>query len=337
MQNDDAMPPPSDDFRPLFLAFIWASLPSDFARETDAETRLNLIAENERSFGPEGEQSDVLRAAEAARKVVRGEEAEEEEEGEGVRVIREMAGKAEEKELEEEEDEEESAWQRVNRLRTEARNGMLMSFGRAAIGVGSTVLAPFEHILFGRLIARGVRTGKVMGSVLGKLMREGGEGMKVCVMGNSLGGQVLGGLLKKDVGLPYKIHTVFFVQGAVEKRKFRDGGIFGSVKDTVAGPVLCSYSNADRTLKLMFDFFRDTPLGITGFPDGNTIRMKSLEEGVKEPYKFEYGQWNSIDGSEYINEGDFLSGGHGDFKEDETTSLYWAAIKADVPNEAYKL
>lgn len=37
----------------------------------------------------------------------------------------------------------------------------------------------------------------------------------------------------------------------------------------------------------------------------------------------------------FIDEGNAVAGGHGDFKEDETTSLYWSAIKADVDASAY--
>lgn len=38
----------------------------------------------------------------------------------------------------------------------------------------------------------------------------------------------------------------------------------------------------------------------------------------------------------YIDEGNAVAGGHGDFKEDETTSLYWAAIKTEVDDSAYE-
>lgn len=37
----------------------------------------------------------------------------------------------------------------------------------------------------------------------------------------------------------------------------------------------------------------------------------------------------------FINEGNFFEGGHGDFKQDETTSLYWSVIKHKLDDSAY--
>lgn len=37
----------------------------------------------------------------------------------------------------------------------------------------------------------------------------------------------------------------------------------------------------------------------------------------------------------FIDEGNAFAGGHGDFKEDETTSLYWQMIKMQVDDSAY--
>lgn len=39
----------------------------------------------------------------------------------------------------------------------------------------------------------------------------------------------------------------------------------------------------------------------------------------------------------FIDEGNAVSGGHGDFKEDETTTLYWACVTAEVDDDAYDL
>lgn len=44
-----------------------------------------------------------------------------------------------------------------------------------------------------------------------------------------------------------------------------------------------------------------------------------------------------MDGTEFIGEGAFLERGHGDFKEDVTTSMYLAAITANVADEAYEM
>lgn len=37
----------------------------------------------------------------------------------------------------------------------------------------------------------------------------------------------------------------------------------------------------------------------------------------------------------FIKEGNFFEGGHGDFKQDETTSLYWSVIKHKLDDSAY--
>lgn len=41
--------------------------------------------------------------------------------------------------------------------------------------------------------------------------------------------------------------------------------------------------------------------------------------------------------SSFIDEGNPIAGGHGDFKEDETTTLYWKMIKVELDSSAYDL
>lgn len=40
-------------------------------------------------------------------------------------------------------------------------------------------------------------------------------------------------------------------------------------------------------------------------------------------------------GDSFIDEGNPIAGGHGDFKEDETTTLYWNMIKLELDDSAY--
>lgn len=211
--------------------------------------------------------------------------------------------------------------------------------GEAVVGVAARVLGPLEYLVFRRVAKRAERVGAVLGAVVGKLMRaQEGERMRVCASGNSIAAHVLGSMaVAEKGGLAYKLHTVFYVQAAVERALFEDGGRFEGCRATVAGPVVCSYSRKDRVLGWMFEVFYDEAVGYFGFAGGERLVMKGLEEKDREPYVFANGDWNSVDGTEFIDEGAFLEGGHGDFKEDVTTSMYWAAITADVDDDAYDL
>lgn len=296
MQNDKAMP--TEDFNPLFVTFIWPSMPNSLADQEDARTRMELVIQNETNNGHA--ESDIVKAAAAAKKAIENENADDEE---LVGALKVMAQKTKEdkQEADSEDDSDDEPDVKVEKVREEAKNGVFKVIGGAALGltlnVASRVLSPFEFILFGRLISRGNRVGKVMETVLAKFMKAKEEPLKVCMMANSLGAHVLAGCLRKPKNMPYKIHTVFFVQGAVETNKFADGGKFSSCKDSCAGPILSSYSNKDRTLRYMFDFFRDTPLGWDGFPGGQKVEMKSLEEYAEVPYQLKNQEWNSVNGS----------------------------------------
>lgn len=163
--------------------------------------------------------------------------------------------------------------------------------------------------------------------------------LRVCASGNSIAAHVLAAMVTGEGvrELEEKLHAVFLAQGAIEQRLFASGGRFEGCVNGVAGPVLGSYSRRDRILGWMFEVFYDDAVGYVGFEDGERFVMKRVEETVKEPYRFANGWWNSVDGTEFIDEGPLWEGGHGDYKEDETTSMYWAAITADVDDEAYKL
>lgn len=324
LQQSPSMPASSSSFRPLFLAFIWPSLPSDFATAPTARSRAQLIAQNERENGGAG--GDVERAAEVVSAGKEGDEVDE--------ALSGMAIEAEEEEVQEEGD---TGWGNlINEVRRKAKEGEMGMFSRGIMEVGREVLSPFEYVLFGRLIARGNRVGKAMRDTMAKLMKANGGRGKVSLMANSLGAHVLAGALNGKGQWPYKVHTVFFVQGAIERGKMRNGGKFEQVKGCVAGPVVASFSEKDRTLKWMFDLFRDDPVGVYGFREGNTLQMKGmgeLTEGNK--YDWKVGEWNSVDGVEFINEGDFFSGGHGDFKDAETVAMYWDMINTDVEEKRY--
>lgn len=326
MQNDAAMP--THAFNPLFVAFIWPAVPIEFGREPDALTRVELLANNERQM--QGDDSDIVKAAEAAKKAVDNENEDEEEMINELKVLAENAH-------DDDDDDDELPEDKVNRLRHMGKNDGLMGFvGEAVGGVTAHILNPFQNLVFGRLMKRGNRTGKVMESVLGKLMEATGEQRaKVCLMANSLGAHVLAGILDKPKTLPYKIHTVFFVQGAITRDLFDDGKKFAACKGTVAGPIVCSHSDRDLMLKNIYAFFHGDAIGIAGVDSGQRIRMKGLQEATESPYVFENGEWNSVDGTEFIDEGNAVAGGHGDFKEDETTTLYWAAIKTELDSSAY--
>lgn len=324
MQNDAAMPLDDDSFRPIFVAFIWPAVPIEFGKEPDALTRMELLATSE---GPD---SEVGAAAMAAKKAMDDENDEDEE---MITQFRSLAQGA----RDDSDDEEEDPETLVDRLFTAARNGDFLNDLADRFGsVTANVLNPLQTLVFGRLMKRGNHTGRVMESVLGKLMRASEERIKLCLMANSLGAHVLAGILKRPQSLPYKAHTVFFVQGAITKDLFEEGGKFASVKDNVAGPIVCTYSEHDLMLKNIYAFWHGEAIGYGGVSRGLNIQMKEIQETEEEPYELQCGEWNSVDGRRFINEGNPVAGGHGDFKEDETTSLYWAAIKTEVDDDAYE-
>ncbi|CDF40325.1 hypothetical protein CHC_T00010118001 [Chondrus crispus] len=160
---------------------------------------------------------------------------------------------------------------------------------------------------------------------------------KVCLMANSLGAHVLAGILNKPQTLPHKIHTVFFVQGAITREVFADTKKFCAINNNVAGPIICTHSERDLLLKNMFGVFYGSAIGLSGVERGHSILMKGLRQAGEEPYRFACGEWTSVNGTQFIDEGNAIAGGHGDFKEDETTSCYWAAICTEVEDSCYDM
>lgn len=327
MQNDAAMP--QEDFNPVFVAFIWPAVPIEFARADDALTRTELLVQSEKENA--GEDTDIARAATAARHAIEKEDPDDEEFDHELRALAD----ASKNESDDEDDEDLDT--KVRRLKDEATeedDGTVL--GDVVSGLTKKVINPLQNLVFGRLMARGQRTGKVMEKVLSKLMLANeGKRTKVCLMANSLGAHVLAGILNKPQTLPHKIHTVFFVQGAITRELFENGGKFEHVKDAVAGPIVCTHSARDLMLKNIYAFFHGSAVGLHGVAVGEATEMKSLDEARESPYQFCCGDWTSINGTKYIDEGNAVAGGHGDFKEDETTSAYWAAIKTVVDDSAY--
>lgn len=64
----------------------------------------------------------------------------------------------------------------------------------------------------------------------------------------------------------------------------------------------------------------------------DSCRLTSVSLCLCVSLRFLMVGWND----RYIDEGNPVAGGHGDFKEDETTSLYWSAIKCEVEESAYE-
>lgn len=330
MQNDRAMPT-DENFKPIFVAFIWQAVAHSFFNPEDAKTRAVLLGEEEKKQA--GGETDISRAAEAAAAAMDEENPDKEE------LINEFKNLAANSHLDDDDDDDEDDDAKVERVRAEGRvqREEEDDLGDKLLDIGLSIVNPLQNLVFGRLMGRGQKTGKVMGRVLAKLM-EANEGVqtKVCLMANSLGAHVLSGILKDADYLPHKIHSVFYVQGAISDNMFTPGAKFEKIKDNVAGPVVCTYSDKDNILRNFFGLFHGKAIGLVGVPVGERIEMKGLDEYEADPYVLSCGQWNSVDGSRYIDEGNALAGGHGDFKEDETTSLYWSAIKTEVDPEAYK-
>lgn len=337
MQNDCAMPTEEDGFKPMFVAFIWPAVPYSFMQSDDALTRAQLLADNEREQ-MDGEDTAIAKAADAARKAMEEDNPDDEELNESLKVL---VDEAHEDDDDEDDDEEANLYREggtdevVNRAKDTPTGNAI----ETVLTVFRPVMRPFENLMFGRLMKRGQRVGHVMGAVLGKLMRAAEERsgqVKVSMMANSLGAHVLAGAMKKaPEEMPYKLHTVFFVQGAITREWFGEGRKYGAVANNCAGPVACSYSSRDLMLKNIYGPFHGTAIGFEGSGVGKALDMKSLELLNDEPYEFDCCAWNDVNCSEYIDEGNPVAGGHGDFKEDETTSLYWSMIKCDVDEGGY--
>lgn len=334
MQNDRAMPTPEEGFNPIFIAFIWPALPLEFTSSQDALTRTELLAQFENEHPATDASTDIAQAAEAAAQALEVNDPDHPQLNNGLHRLAEAS--------KDEIGPDEHVEQMINRLKTEAAEGVEEEKdddGNIIVGgvtnILRAIMGPFETLVFSRLMRRGQATGEVMGRLIGKFMRASTGHLKVCLMANSLGVHVLCGVLNNPDNLPYKLHTVFHVQGAIRSDLFSPSERFGSLHHNVAGPVVCTFSEHDRLLRIMFGLFHGPAVGLGGSPVGRKIVVKGLDELANTPYEFLCGHWNNVDCSKYIDEGSFFAGGHGDFKEDETTSLYWAAIKTPVEDSLY--
>lgn len=344
MQDDEAMPSGNDEenpFKPCFVAFTWPGVPFEFFKAKDALTRTELLVESEEEVSASGE-TDISRAARAARAAIENETFENDENLQ--RELRQLAENTvgedqptnEERADDEDTREDESSASMLKRAKTtpltDVVEGVFSQF--------SPVLRPLENMAFSRLMKRARASGLIIGRIVARIMASGLHGptpqRKVCTfMANSLGAQVLVGVLDVTDEMPYKPHAFFFVQGAVSRSWFATGRRYEAHAKKVAGPVVCTYSDRDFLLKNIFGPFHGDAVGFEGFPEGHFLEIKSLEELAEEPYHFENGSFNSVNCSRFINEGNFFEGGHGDFKQDETTSLYWSVIKHKLDDSAY--
>lgn len=291
MQNDAAMPE-GDHFQPIFVAFIWPALPIEFVRTDDALTRAELLAAAETDAT--GEETDIAKAALAAKRAIENEDPDDEDLANQLKVL------ADDSRNDSDSDDDEDWDSKVHRLKDEAIVQTTGFFG-AMSNVAKAVLSPFEHFAFGRFMSRGQRTGKVMEKVLGKLMVANGDvKTKVCLMANSLGAHVLASILNKPQTLPHKIHTVFFVQGAITSELFQDTKKFCTIDSNVAGPIVCTHSDRDLLLKNIFGMFHGLAIGLGGVERGHSILMKGLGQAAEEPYRFACGEWTNVNGTEYV-------------------------------------
>lgn len=291
MQNDKAMP--TEGFHPIFVAFIWQAVPYSFFKTEDSLTRAQLLANEEKKQA--GGDTDISKAAEAATAAI------EEENPDNEALVNEFKVLASNSHIEDDDDDEDDDT-KVERLRTEGKvEKEGDTLGERVIDFGLSILNPLQFLVFGRLMGRGQKTGRVMEQVLAKLMTANeGVKTKVCLMANSLGAHVLSGILHDPQHLPHKIHTVFYVQGAMAREKFLSGRKFERICQNVAGPIVCTYSDRDLMLKNIFGPFHGTAIGEDGFATGEIVDMKSLDEMQTEPYKFECAKLNSLNGTKYV-------------------------------------
>lgn len=292
MQNDTEMP--TENFNPVWVAFIWPAVPLAAAKADDALTRTELIIQNEENRTKSGN-TDIKEAAEAAKKAMEDENPDDEELQAKLAVVSEHM-------IDDDDDDDDEVVAAIkngdpevaiNRAKESAAGPII----EGALSIFRPIMRPLETLVFGRLMKRGRNCGKFMGEVLKKLMTSADGRPKVTMMANSLGAHMLVGAMKQAPTFPYKVHAIFFVQGAINRFWFGSGGRYKQLKDFVAGPVVATYSERDYLLKNIFGPFHGDALGFEGFSDCNIVEMKSLEELQESSYEFAPGSYNSIDGS----------------------------------------
>ncbi len=327
--QDDPTVPNDPSYKPLYVGFTWQSMPVKFFEEKDSLSRTELLGDaleecnikdptlTEASQavsavargGPVGELRSLMKKLSESSRLAFDEPADKDTDAIVDRAIDESAAEQ----------------QTADRsFEPEALPG---------IRVVRKLLNPVQRLVFGRLIERGARAGEVLHRIIAKFMRA--RRAKYCLMANSLGTHVLAGALLQRGELPFRVHTVFMVQGACNRDWFSSGERYRSIVNQVAGPVVCTLSVKDTMLSGVFEPFHGDAVGNFGFVDGPRMIMRSRAEAATRPYEWSCSDWNSVDGRDFIDEGNFIVGGHGDFKEDETTMTYWSAINFTVPDEKY--
>lgn len=301
MQNDAAMPTDEEDkpFKPVFVAFIWPAVPYDFFEEQDALTRTELLMNSEKQNTKSGD-TDILRAAEAAKAAIENETGEEDE------ALKEKMKELAESSVPDDDDEDEQEDDVVavqngdsDSVVSRAKETALSDVIEGICSVFTPILRPLENLAFSRLMKRGRSCGAMMGRIAAKFMKSAMAGEfeqkpLLTMMANSLGAHMLVGALSVSHEMPYKPHALFFVQGAIAKQWFGSGRRYSQYAGKVAGPIICTYSERDYLLKNVFGPFHGDALGFEGFPHGCALNMKCLEEMQEEPYVFENGVFNSV-------------------------------------------
>ena len=196
-------------------------------------------------------------------------------------------------------------------------------------------------MLFGRLLKRARKTGLVMNSILFKLMQAAqscGTYPKVNIAANSAGTHLVSAALSGEAEkLPYKVHSVVLFQGAVDPAWYAKGGRFHGMIENVAGPITATMSKKDKMLENVYNVFYNEGLGWVGFHDVAPVKLKSKSDFAKQNYTWKQASWNTIDGTQFIDEGNDILGGHADFKEDETTMMYWSMVNLELDFALYDL
>lgn len=299
MQDDHTMPPESDDFRPIWIAFIWPALPFEFFKKNnDALTRAELVADQERQI--EGEDSEIVKAIDKAKAKAEAEDDNVDDDNDFLSSLRQLVQKSRVDD-EDEEDDDDNVISKARTLADEEAEEDLPEADRGLAASVKNIMRPVEHLVFGRLQARGQRTGAIMGQVLGKIMKATEGKVKVCLMANSLGAHVLCGVLNNPKHLPHKIHTAFFVQSAISKDYFEGRGKYAGILKHIAGPLVCTYSERDLMLKNVFGPFHGKAVGFHGTSSGEHMKMKPLASLSDDPYALACGEWSNVDGTEYVD------------------------------------
>ncbi len=306
MQNDPNVPD-DDSFKPLFIGFTWEALPLKFMQEEDALQKAELLEESMQECELQDEK--LVTASRELRRAVEINDPKDEDFRSNMRALigdesdddDDNDGAIDEIDKEEEEDDGEP---------------VVTQRGFSVPKPVYKLFDPFQKLVFGRLIARGRRTGRVLQRIIAKLMlAKPDPTVKYCLMANSLGAHVVSGALMSPSLLPYKLHCAFIVQGAASSEWFGSGGKYESVRENVAGPVVCTISQKDHLLRNVFRPFHGEAVGNCGFPVANHVEMVSKDEHSRGIYQWKCGDWNNVEGTQFIDEGNPFVGGHGDFKE----------------------